>query len=233
MCAWAQDESSASRAPLQVTPLDSKKSFCSCKLSFLGFVVLQKSHVRDKLPKLGFPSPFCSVNSHGMAVFFLWTCLFFLSVAILLKGCLNFAISKKGKLEIRDIHIHSLSKSFRGNATNIKYQISTSFLKSLLETSFPSWPYSSDDSGHCILWSWRGFLICFHCQLKALNVSVPSYKKMPATASTNHRDTDLGSSGTMQTTESRRKQPGTKHTLTILVAGIFQRKSDKCSLNHF
>lgn len=59
-----------------------------------------------------------------------------LSVAILLKGCLNFVVSKKEKLEIRGIHINSLSKSFRGNATNIKYQISTSFLKAFKQLVF-------------------------------------------------------------------------------------------------
>lgn len=158
-----------------------------------------------------------------------------LSVAILLKGCLDFVIAKKEKLAIRGIHIDNLSKSFRGKATNMKYQISTSFLKSLWKTNFPSWSHSSDDSMHCILGSLRGFIICFRCQLKvldfkALDESVPSYKKC---LHLNLQITEIPVfSVTMQTTESRRKQPGTKYT-HILVAGIFQRKSDKCNLNNF
>lgn len=93
----------------------------------------------------------------------------------------------------------------------------------------------SDDCRRCILGSWREFLICFHCQFKvlvfkALKVSVPSYKKC---LHLHLQITEISVFLRDSADHRGQKEAAGDKTCTIKVAVSFQRKSDKCSLDHF
>lgn len=101
--------------------------------------------------------------------------------------------------------------------------------------SFVASRRSSDDCRRCILGRRSEFLISFHCQFKvlvfkALHVSAPSYKKC---LHLHLQITEISVFLWDNADHGAQKEAARDKTRTVKVAGSFQRKSDKCSLNCF
>lgn len=118
MCPRAQAQSSVSQAPLQAVPLPYAEGRASAVVNqafgaWVHTAEIPWTSSGDKLLKLGFPNPFCSVSSHRTAAFLPWMCLLFLRLwPCSWKGVLILLYPKRKNLKL-EVFISIVTKTIQ------------------------------------------------------------------------------------------------------------------------